>query len=218
MAAAVVPVSNTTTWTADEIQVLKSLDLDQLPAPAADPSNRLDGDPRAVALGKRLFNDPRLSRNGLISCASCHNPAKGFQDGRPVAQGLGTGRRRSMPIVDAAYSPWMFWDGRKDSLWSQALGPLEDGNEHGGNRTRYVRQLSVHYRNEYAAVFGSVPDVTALPAAASPVGTPQERSAWVALDQASRARINLAFANMGKAIAAYERTLRHAPTRFDRYV
>ena len=41
-----------------------------------------------------------------------------------------------MPIAGAAHSPWLFWDGRKDSLWSQALGPLEDAAEHGSNRTR----------------------------------------------------------------------------------
>ena len=215
---AATPPTGTTAWTRKEVDVLVSLGLDRLPAPTPDPSNAVDGDPRAIALGERLFNDPRLSRNGAVSCASCHDSAKGFQDGRLVGQGVGTGRRRSMPIADAAYGPWMFWDGRKDSLWSQALGPLEDGNEHGGTRTQYVRQLATNYRSEYTTLFGPLPDLTGLPAAASPAGTPAERDAWNMLDEASRTRIDRAYSNMGKAIGAYEHTLRHRETRFDRYV
>lgn len=218
IAVAAAPLTGRSAWTRSEVDVLVSLGLDRLPALTPEPSNAVDGDARAIALGERLFKDPRLSRNGAVSCASCHDSAKGFQDGRPVGQGVGTGRRRSMPIQDAAYSPWMFWDGRKDSLWSQALGPLEDGNEHGGNRTQYVRQLASNYRSEYTTLFGPTPELTGLPAAASPVGTPAERDAWRALDEASRSRINRAYSNMGKAIAAYERTLRHRETRFDRYV
>ena len=51
---------------------------------------------------------------------------------------LAPGSRRTMPIVGSGHSPWLFWDGRKDSLWSQALGPFEDAVEHGGNRARYA--------------------------------------------------------------------------------
>ena len=74
-----------------------------------------------------------------------------------------------MPIVGASYSPWLFWDGRKDSLWSQALGPLEDPAEHGGNRTRFAHLTWTHYRAEYEAVFGALPDVSSLPADAGVV-------------------------------------------------
>ena len=86
-----------------------------------------------------------------MSCASCHAPDRQFQDGLPVAQGVGTGTRRAMPIAGTAHNAWMFWDGRKDSLWSQALGPLEDAVEHGGNRTRYAGLIQTHYRAEYEA-------------------------------------------------------------------
>lgn len=212
------PMRATNAWSAADLQVLGGLMIDALPPPPFDPSNAFEERPAAIELGRQLFADVRLSRNGAVACASCHDPRKGFQDGRPVGQGVGTGRRRAMPIVDAAYSPWLFWDGRKDSLWSQALGPLEDGVEHGGNRTRYVHLLSTHYARDYEAIFGALPDMSGMPLDAGPLGTPAQKEAWAQLDPAAQADISRAFANMGKALAAYERTLRHDSTRFDRYV
>jgi cytochrome c peroxidase len=123
-----------------------------------------------------------------------------------------------MPIADAGRAAWLFWDGRKDSLWSQALGPLEDQAEHGGNRARYAHLLRAHYRGEYEAVFGAMPKLAHLPRDAGPLGTPAERSAWAGLDAQSRDAVSRVFANMGKAIAAYEKTLRHGEARIDRYV
>jgi cytochrome c peroxidase len=119
-------------WSAEEIAILASLRLRELPPAPVDETNAVAKVPAAAALGKRLFNDARFSRDGTVSCASCHAEGKQFQDGIPLARGIATGTRRTMPIVGAAYSPWLFWDGRKDSLWSQALGPLEDPAEHGG--------------------------------------------------------------------------------------
>lgn len=205
-------------WSVEDLQILATLTLDKLPPPPVDPSNAVETRLDAIAFGRQLFGDVRFSRNGAVACASCHDPGKGFQDGRPVGQGVAEGRRRSMPIVDAAYSPWLFWDGRKDSLWSQALGPLEDGLEHGGNRARYVHLLSAHYAQEYEAIFGAFPDMTGLPLDAGPVGTPEQKAAWAALDPARREAISRAYANMGKAIAAYERTVVHGASRFDTYV
>ncbi|MFN3305345.1 MAG: cytochrome-c peroxidase [Roseateles sp.] len=126
-------------WRADELAVLDSLRLARLPPQPADPSNAVERQPAAVALGRRLFEDARLSRNGAVSCRSCHDPARQFQDGLPVSRGIATGTRRAMPIVGAGHATWLFWDGRKDSLWAQALGPLEDPLEHGLNRTRLAR-------------------------------------------------------------------------------
>ncbi len=206
------------TWSPAEIAVIKSLSLDRLPPLKRDPSNAAEGNAAAITLGQQLFFDARLSRNGAVSCASCHDPGKGFQDGRPVGQGIATGRRRSMPIVDASYSPWMFWDGRKDSLWSQALGPLEDAAEHGGNRLAYVRQLATHYAKPYAEAFGPLPELMGMPNEASPLGTLEQRQAWAAIKPDARHKVNRAFSNIGKAIAAYESTLQHSATRFDRYV
>jgi cytochrome c peroxidase len=122
-----------------------------------------------------------------------------------------------MAIAGAAYSPWLFWDGRKDSLWSQALGPLEDAVEHGSNRTRIAQLLQSHYRVEYEAVFGPMPDLRDLPQDAGPQGNAAERAAWRAIDQNRRGEVNRVFANLGKAIAAYERTLVPGESRFDRY-
>ena len=102
-----------------------------------DPSNRVSRNASAVDLGKRLFFDTRLSSTSKVSCATCHLPEREFQDGTPLASGVGTTNRRTMPIIAAAYSPFLFWDGRKDSLWSQALGPLESPVEHGGTREQY---------------------------------------------------------------------------------
>jgi cytochrome c peroxidase len=123
-----------------------------------------------------------------------------------------------MPIAGAGNSPWFFWDGRKDSLWSQALGPLEDGVEHGGNRTHYYHLIQKHYRSEYEHIFSAMQDLTRLPLDASPVGTPTEKAAWQAMDAGTRQGVNRVFANMGKTIAAYEKTLVHGETRFDHYV
>jgi cytochrome c peroxidase len=203
-------------WSASELAALQSLHIDQLP-PALDRSNAYERRGRRQALGKRLFFDARLSGNQQVSCASCHDPAKQFQDGRALAQGMGTGARRSMPLADGGRGAWLFWDGRKDSLWSQALGPLEDANEHGGNRLAFARVVRQHYRAEYEALFQAMPALDGLPANASPNGTPAERAAWAGLSDVQRLAVSRIFANLGKAIAAYERTLAHGASRLDAY-
>ena len=205
-------------WSNAELGVLASLRLSQLPASPRDPSNAVDGSRAAAELGKQIFNDRRLSRNQAVSCATCHDPGKQFQDALPVSRGVGTGSRRAMPIVGSGHSPWLFWDGRKDSLWSQALGPLEDAVEHGGTRSRYAHLLQSHYRSDYEAIFGAMPDLAAVPPSAGPLGTPAEKEAWAAMDDKTRSNVNRVFANIGKLIAAYEKTLSHGESRFDRYV
>ena len=204
-------------WTTEELSVLASMRLSQLPAAPPDPSNAIERTPAAAAFGKRLFGDARFSRNQAVSCATCHAPDKQFQDGLPLGQGVGTGARRSMPIVGAGHSPWLFWDGRKDSLWAQALGPLEDAVEHGGNRTKYVQLVQTHYKPEYESVFGVLLNLPTLPSEAGPLGTPVEKAAWEAMAPATRDNISGVFANIGKAIAAYEKTLAYGESRFDRY-
>jgi cytochrome c peroxidase len=205
-------------WNAEEKHVLAALRLTQLPMAPADPSNAVEQQPAAIELGRRLFSDARLSLNGAVSCATCHDPAKQFQDGLPVSQGVGTGSRRAMPIVGAGHGPWLFWDGRKDSLWSQALGPLEDAAEHGTNRTRVAHLVAAHYRRDYEALFGELPRLDQLPVDAGPKGNGAEQAAWAAIDARRRDDVSRAFANVGKAIAAYEKSLQHAPTRLDAYI
>jgi cytochrome c peroxidase len=123
-----------------------------------------------------------------------------------------------MPIRGTAYSPWFFWDGRADSQWAQALGPLENPIEHGFDRTAFVQVIAAHYQKPYEATFGPLPELTHLPAHASPKGTPDAVAAWSQLSAQEQDRINRVFVNGGKAIAAFERTLQPTPTRFDRYV
>jgi cytochrome c peroxidase len=205
-------------WSSAEKKTLGSMLLSKLTAPAPDPSNAVGARAEAIALGKRLFSDTRLSKNGQVACATCHAPERDFQDGRPVGQGVGTGNRRTMPIAAAAHSPWLFWDGRKDSLWSQALGPLEDGAEHGANRAQLAHLLEANYRTEYEALFGRFPSLQGVPANASPVGSAEERRAWEAMSDGQREAVNRAFSNLGKAIAAFERTVTYGESRFDRYV
>ncbi len=205
-------------WTAEELGVLASMRLSQLPAAPPDASNAVEDLPAAAALGKRLFSDARFSSNQAVSCASCHAPDQQFQDGLALGHGVGIGARRSMPIVGAGHGPWLFWDGRKDSLWSQALGPLEDAVEHGGNRTRHAQLLGSHYRQAYESIFGAMPTaLPTLPTDAGPLGASTEKAAWEAMAPATRDAISRVFANIGKAIAAYERTLGHGESRFDRY-
>ena len=205
-------------WTAKERETLKSLSLASLGPLPADPSNRFADDARAAALGERLFSDARLSGNGKVSCATCHVPQRDFQDGTPLAHGVGTTGRRTMPIAGTAHGAWFFWDGRTDSQWSQALGPLESAVEHGGSRTQYAHTIAAHYRADYEAVFGPLPSLAGLPAQAGPVADTAWRAAWTRIPAARQGEITRVYANIGKAIAAFERRVGLVPTRFDRYV
>ena len=205
-------------WSDEELKLLASMQLGALPPAPADASNRFERSPAAAVLGRKLFHDVRLSANGQVACATCHAADRQFQDGLPVSKGVGTGARRSMPIVAAAHSPWKFWDGRKDSLWSQALGPLEDAAEHATTRVQVSRLVRQHYRDEYEGVFGRLPDMAAWPADAGPLGTPEQRRAWAAMSAPLQTDVNRVFANVGKAIAAYERSVSYGASRFDRYV
>lgn len=177
-------------WSEDERRLISSLSLSALPPVPADPSNAVADDPEAAALGKDLFFDERLSGNGEVACATCHLPDRQFQDGIPLARGVGETARRTMPIAGTAYSPWMFWDGRADSQWAQALGPLENPAEHGSDRDSIIRIVSQYHGDAYEDVFGAAPD--AVP-------------------------VDRAFSNIGKAIAAFERTILPGPSRFDEF-
>ena len=98
----------------------------KVPASKANPLT-----PEKVALGQMLFFDPRLSGSGVISCASCHNPALGWSDALPKGLGNMGGRlgRRTPTIIDVAYGEPYFWDGRAATLEDQAKGPLTSAKE-----------------------------------------------------------------------------------------
>jgi len=210
-------------WSDIEIDKLRSLWIGGLPPVPPDPSNRVADDRRAAELGHKLFFDPRLSGNGNVSCAVCHQPARRFTDGLPKGRAIGLSKRNTPSIVGTAYSPWLFWDGRKDSQWSQALEPLENPAEHGGNRMQYVRLIACdpEYRAGYEALFGTLPDFSdysRFPEAAAPGVNPEWNAAWQLMSSEDQERINEVFINIGKMIAAYERLLIPAPSRFDAYV
>ncbi|MDP2286042.1 MAG: cytochrome c peroxidase [Pseudohongiella sp.] len=214
-------------WTTAELATLQSLSLQQLPPPPPDPSNRFADHPLAIEFGRQLFFDTRLSSNNAVSCASCHQPERYFTDGRALAVGIGSADRNSMGLAGAAYSPWLFWDGRKDSLWSQALEPLENPVEHGANRTQLARLVAQdhHYRDQYLAIFEAEPAQTILDQFAdemrfpdaSPNGSAEQQQAWAAIREEDQYHINRIFSNLGKALAAWQRTLPVMPSAFDEY-
>lgn len=184
-----------------------------------DTSNRYALDPRAAQLGKRLFFDKRLSHDGSQSCATCHDPENSWSDGRKVAQGLEKGTRNTPSLWNTAYGRWWFWDGRADSLWSQALRPIETAHEMGGTRLAVLRVIAGDQglRAPYEAIFGSIPAIPAQPAHASPRGNEAQRAAWSKLPAAQRAAIDEGFVNVGKALAAFEHKIVANDTPFDRF-
>lgn len=101
------------------------LDL-YLPVPEDNPLTT-----EKIDLGRRLFFDRRLSRDGSVACSSCHDPERAFSDGRPIAIGVSgrKGRRNVPALINRAYGRLFFWDGRVATLEEQVLKPVEDPNE-----------------------------------------------------------------------------------------
>jgi cytochrome c peroxidase len=203
-----------------------ALELSPLPDPPPDPTNAVYEDPVAARLGQALFYEARLSGTGTFSCATCHDPARSWTDGRPLAKAMEHHPRHTMTLWNVAWNRWFFWDGRKDTLWSQALAPIEDPREQASSRLRVVRFVLTdpEYRRAYEGVFGPAPELAGLPAEpldARPVpGEPEHPHdvAWRALSPELQEGVNRAFANLGKAIAAFERRIVSRNSSFDRFV
>ena len=214
--------ATTVTWSASERALLQSLrwraDADAQP----DWRNPLRGDPAATTLGERLFHDARFDPDGSVSCATCHRPAQAFQDGLPRARGRGQVARNTPTLLGAGGQRWLTWDGRKDSLWAQALEPLEAAAEIGGSRgaIAFLVLNDVEYRRLYAAAFGEAPATPAglTSKAASPLGTRAARWRWRRLGPDTQAAVNRAFARLGQALAAYQATLVLPEAPFDCFV
>ena len=219
--------------------------LTPLPAVPADPTNAFADDPRAAALGQMLFFDKSFSgplvvgddgMNGgvgrvgdvdKVSCHSCHAIGSTSLDDRrslPNNVSLGTNftPRNALGLVNSAFYKWTIWAGRFDSQWSLPLAVTEGGATMNGTRLEVVHILTAKYRAEYDAIFPvpldprldpTHPNAAELPATGKP-GQP----AFDNLPQADKDIVNRIYANYGKAIAAYMRTLvsRNAP--FDRYL
>lgn len=196
-----------------------------LGAPPADPTDAYADSAGAARLGQFLFFDRRLSANGKVSCATCHEPARAFTDGRKLARGIAIGTRNTPSVIDAALGHWFFWDGRADSLWSQALQPFENPREAGSDRLHLAHVVydDLRLRAAYRQIFGPLPDLDDLgrfPAHARPDANarlPVAR-AWAGMTAADRYAVDRLFSNLGKAIEAYERRLIDRGSPFDRYV
>jgi len=193
------------TWTVGETGMLRSLWIGSLGKLPQDPSNAFADDPMAAELGHKIFFDPRFSANAKVSCATCHQPELAFTDGLPLAQGVGAVPGHTPTIIGMAYSPWFFWDGRKDSQWSQALGPMESPVEHGGTRTQYAKIVYADpaYRKAYERIFSALPDVSdgkRFPARAAPIDVPESKKAWDGMSPADRKTVSRIYANIGKAL------------------
>ncbi|MBI5572248.1 MAG: hypothetical protein HY914_20060 [Desulfomonile tiedjei] len=208
-------------WTKEEAETLRSLWIGLLPPPPKDPSNAYCDNQKAAKLGARIFFDKRFSKNGRVSCGTCHRQNYNFTEEMPRAHGMGSTVRRTQPIIGMAYLSWFFWDGRADSLWAQALGPPENPNEHGITRTLCAQIVSEHYKKDYEEVFGPLPDLASevCPPIAKPDPDDKEAyKAWNLISPAKADEITQVYANIGKAIAAYEMAIVPGPARFDRYV
>lgn len=126
------------------------------------PTNILKGYPKVnqkkVELGKKLFFDPVLSKDGTISCASCHKPTHGFADDKPVSIGIkGQMGDRNTPTVFNAFRPaLLFWDGRAKGLEEQALGPIENPIEMGETIENVLNKLSniPFYKKQFDEIYG----------------------------------------------------------------
>jgi cytochrome c peroxidase len=139
------------TRTADQVSVA----ILGLPAPA----NREAPPPGVPALGRKLFFDARLSADGKVSCATCHQPDSAFSDGRPVSVGVAgsRGTRNTPSVLNAAFHASQFWEGRRGSLEEQVLDPLVNPVEHGLPGREALLELlrnDPDYPEEFQRVFG----------------------------------------------------------------
>jgi cytochrome c peroxidase len=243
-------------FTADERASLATLHYDAA-RPPADISNSVADDPAARVLGQRLFFEPALSgallepdntgtasnlgkkgEAGKIACSGCHMPNSDFVDTRSPHQQISLAaqwtRRRSPSLLNIAFMPVYNWDGRRDTLWNQAIGVFESSIEFNTSRLFIARQIFLLHRAEYEAVFGAMPNMsdTATYPALSPLqtgcdadtkapvchGKPGDNAEYDGMDADAQRAVTTVTVNVAKAIAAYLRLLRSGASRFDRWL
>ena len=215
--------ASSTEWSTQELTTLRSLWIGTLPPLPPDPTNAVADDPRAAELGHHLFFETRLSANNQIACATCHLPQLALTDGLPTAHGTRPNQRHTPSIIGAAYAPWLLWDGHKDSLWAQAVEPIEAIDEHGTTRLQAIHLLAndEQYRAMYEQIFPPLPDLndySRFPDFGGPVDFLDYRASWETMNSADQEAATRVFINMGKALAAYERLLNPGASRFDQYI
>ncbi|MBP6965347.1 MAG: cytochrome-c peroxidase [Armatimonadetes bacterium] len=157
--------------------------LPAVPIPADNPMTDAK-----IRLGEQLYFDGRLSSDGTISCASCHDPKKAWADSGPVSEGVAhqKGTRNSPSIIDSAYIIPQFWDGRAVHLEKQAVGPVQNPVEMDLTEEEFDYRLShiPGYVAQFREVFGAAPNIEL----------------------------------MAKAIAAFERTIVTGDSPYDMYL
>ena len=139
------------------IQVEAPLGLPPVPIPIHNPETA-----ESVALGRKLFYEKKLSRDNTLACASCHNPRLAFTDGRKHSTGVGgkIGTRNAPTVINTAYFPSLFWDGRAASLEDQADKPIANPIEMGQGHTVWVTKLDADpvYKAAFQKTFGAGPE------------------------------------------------------------
>ena len=211
--------------TLSETNLVEILKLSPLPTLSPNPTNQYADNKDAALLGQALFFDTGLSINGKVACATCHQPDNDWADGKPLSIGLRVLTRNAPTPWNVGYQRWHYWDGRKDTLWSQALNPIEHPLEMGGSRLRVYRQVNETevYRNLYQSVFGEFPPLSseiefqdARPIPERPEETMHQ--AWQSLSVKDQGVINRVFSNIGKSMEAYQRRLISTDSLFDQFV
>jgi len=255
------PADPEPTWTAETRAALAALAPSPLPPAPPDVTNKWADDPRAATFGRRLFFDADFSGKlldgdndgtdhalgrkgevGKVSCSGCHLPKFGFSDGRSVNRqislGAGWGTRRAPSLLDVGQSKLLMWDGRRDTLHNQILGPIESEVEMNSSRLLVAEKVFARHRAEYEAIFGAMPPLQDAarfaPLAATQAGcarldakskcslpqrgAPGDRQEFDRLKPADQEAVTRVVVNVGKAIAAYERLLACGSGRFDRFM
>ncbi len=178
--------------------------------------NAYADDLRVAQLGFELFFDARFSRSQELRCASCHQPERVFDDGRPTAHAIADLSRNTPSLLNAVRLNWQLWDGRADTVWSQPLFALENPAEMNFTRLELAHRVRETYRSRYEAVFGALPALENLER--FPLQGKPGEPAFEAMTPADQTAINRVAANVGKAFEAYLRKLASGPSRFDRYL
>jgi len=193
-----------------------------------DQSNQYLLNDAAARFGKTLFFSTKLSINDEFSCASCHQPNRDWTDGIPLATGINKGTRNTPSLWNTAFNRWYFWDGRADSAWAQALGPIENPDEMASSRLTIVKTLANNpeFFTQYTNIFGD--DLIQYnnqafleigrPEFGSPALPKDDINQWPELSVDQQNLINRIFANVGKSIAAFEATIISPPSSFDNYI